>query len=162
MNVPSNQPNLPKIPNSFNQGMAQLLQEVFVTALTPIIERLDRIEDGIVSQPPVAQEQLNYALEPITQQLINQDKELNVLSSALSELANSGEVLANTLSQWEQNRNEQLQTLSAQVQDLIAVHRQQNQRITNLEERLDNLINVLIPFSKETNTLKGCDLHLIL
>ena len=110
----------------------------------------------------MAQEQLNYALEPITQQLINQDKELNVLSSALSELANSGEVLANTLSQWEQNRNEQLQTLSAQVQDLIAVHRQQNQRITNLEERLDNLINVLIPFSKETNTLKGCDLHLIL
>lgn len=142
--------------------MAQLLQEVFVTALTPIIERLDRIEDGIVSQPPVAQEQLNYALEPITQQLINQDKELNVLSSALSELANSGEVLANTLNQWEQNRNNQLQTLSAQVQDLIAVHRQQNQRITNLEERLDNLINVLIPFSKETNTLKGCDLHLIL
>ncbi len=130
MSAPNSQPNLPKIPNSFNQGMAQLLQEVFVTALTPIIERLDCIEDRIVSQPPVAQEQLNYALEPITQHLANQDKELNVLSYALSELANSGEVLADTLIQREQNRNDQLQTLSAQVQDLIAVHRQQNQRTT--------------------------------
>lgn len=153
MGEPNNQPNLPKIPNNFNQGIASLLEEALVSALTPIVERLERIEDWMIAQPPVAQEQLNYALEPVTQQLANQDKELIVLSCALNELANSGEVLADTLSQREQGHNHQLQTLSAQVQELIAMQRQQNQRITSLEQRLDNLIDVLLPLPKEMSSL---------
>ena len=74
--------NQPKVPNSLNQGMAKVLEEALFYALMPIVERLDRIEDWVSAQPPINQEQLTHALEPISQQLRDQDQDLQEVATA--------------------------------------------------------------------------------
>lgn len=133
MSVPMNQPDQPQIPNSFNQGMATLLAEALTSALTPIVERLDRIEAY----------QHNYMKVDY--------KGWQQLSASLLELADS-------LRQENLEYKGEVETLSAQVENLTGATTSAHQQIASLEQNqgsltqdYNNLVTVLTSWSTTWN-----------
>lgn len=157
MEEPMNQPNQPQVPHSLNQGMAKLLEDALFYALMPIVERLDRIEDWVSAQPPITQEQLSQALEPINQQLADQDQDLQEVANALDSVADATTRLADRLQMWEQDRNQQLTQLTEWL-NVLAANQVQPQQLAPLEQKLDNitqdyndLVDILTPWSSAWN-----------